>query len=115
MDLTRPFRGSTAVAAGAVTRGALYGPGYRRLYPDVHVAAAAPLDLLTWSRAAHELVAPCGVLAGHSAAELHGASCAPEGAPAELLLLDGYRRRPGPMLVVHLDTVGRHEITGVDG
>ncbi len=111
----RPFRGSSAVACGALTRGVLYGPGYRRLYPDIHVDAAAELDLETWSRAAHELVAPCGVLAGYSAAELHGASCAPPGTPAEVLLLDGYRRRAGDMLVVRLDAIDRDEITVVDG
>jgi hypothetical protein len=111
----RPFRGSSALAAGALTRGVLYGPGYRRLYPDIHVAATSDLDLEIWSRAAHELVAPHGVLAGYSAAELHGASCTPAGAPAEVILLDGYRRRAGPMLVVHLDAVARNEITDVDG
>jgi hypothetical protein len=111
----RPFRGSSALASGALTRGVLYGPGYRRLYPDIHIAASAELDLETWSRAAHELVAPCGVLAGYSAAELHGASCAPDGAPAEVILLDGYRRRAGPMLVVHLDAVAHGEITFVEG
>jgi hypothetical protein len=79
----RPFRGSTALASGALTRGVLYGPGFRRLYPDIHITASSQLDLETWSRAAYELVAPCGVLAGYSAAELHGASCAAEGAPAE--------------------------------
>jgi hypothetical protein len=115
MDLASPFRGSSAVAAGVLTRGALYGPGYRRLYPGIHLAAGGALDLLTWSRAAHELVAPCGVLAGYSAAELHGASCAPEGAPAEVLLLGGYRRRACPMLLVHRDVVGANEITRVDG
>jgi hypothetical protein len=111
----RPFRGSGALASGALTRGVLYGPGYRRLYPDVHIAASAELDLETWSRAAHELVAPHGVLAGYSAAELHGASCAPDGAPAEVLLVDGYRRRAVPMLVVHLDTVASSEITEWNG
>jgi hypothetical protein len=111
----RPFRGSTALASGALTRGVLYGPAFRRLYPDIHITASAQLDLETWSRAAHELVAPCGVLAGYSAAELHGASCAPEGAPAEVILLDGYRRRAGPMLVVHLDAVAPTDITVIDG
>jgi hypothetical protein len=52
MDLARPFRGSTAVAAGAVTRGALYGPGYRRLYPDIHIdgyaAGRARCSSSTW-------------------------------------------------------------------
>jgi hypothetical protein len=110
----RPFRGSTALASGALTRGVLYDPGYRRLYPDIHVSASAELDLETWSRAAHELVAPCGALAGYSAAELHGASCAPEGAPAEVIL-DEYRRRADPMLVVHLDAVAPDEITFIEG
>jgi hypothetical protein len=111
----RPFRGSSALASGALTRGVLYGPGYRPLYPDIHVAATSELDLEIWSRAAHELVAPHGVLAGYSAAELHGASCAPAGAPAEVILLDGYRRRAVPMLVVHLDALARSEITDVEG
>jgi hypothetical protein len=111
----RPFRGSSALASGALTRGVLYGPGYRRLYPDIHIAASAQLDLETWSRAAYELVAPCGVLAGYSAAELHGASCAPDGAPAEVLLLDGYRRRASPLLVVHLDALDCSEITDLNG
>ncbi|MHA6617501.1 hypothetical protein [Pseudonocardia sp. DLS-67] len=111
----RPFRGSSALAAGTLTRGVLYGPDYLRLYPDIHIAAGAQLSLETWSRAAHELVAPSGVVAGYSAAELHGASCAPEGAPAEVLLLDGYRRRAVRMLVVHLDNVENHEITEWDG
>jgi hypothetical protein len=111
----RPFRGSSALISGALTRGVLYGPGYRRLYPDIHIDANAQLDLAAWSRAAHELVAPCGVLAGYSAAELLGASCAPPGSPAEVLLLDGYRRRAGPMLVVRLDAVTRSELTVVDG
>lgn len=111
----RPFRGSSALASGALTRGVLYGPSYRRLYPDIHIAASVQLDLETWSRAAHELVAPYGVLAGYSAAELHGASCAPEGTPAEVILLDGYRRRAGPMLVVHLDAVAPTDITVIDG
>jgi hypothetical protein len=111
----RPFRGSAALAAGALTRGVLYGPRYRRLYPDVHIAADATLDLATWSHAAHELVAPDGVLAGYSAAELHKASCVRPGAPAEVLLLGGYRRRGGRMLAVHLDAIAADDITTVEG
>jgi hypothetical protein len=87
----------------------------RRLHPDIHIDAAAELDLQTWSRAAHELVAPCGVLAGHSAALLHGASCEPENAPAEVILLGGYRRRAAPMLAVHLDAISSDEIVVEDG
>lgn len=110
-----PFRGSDALACGALTRGVLYGPGYRRLYPDVHIDSAGEVDFAMWSRAAHELVAPRGVLAGYSAAELHGASCAPPDAPAEVILLDGHRRRAAPMLVVHLDALGLDQIVVLDG
>lgn len=35
VDLTGPFRGSDALAAGALTRGELRGPRFRRLFPDV--------------------------------------------------------------------------------
>ncbi|MFC4942790.1 endonuclease domain-containing protein [Pseudonocardia sp. GCM10023141] len=111
----RPFRGSAALAAGALSSAVLYGPRYRRLFPDVHIAAGVQPDLMTWSLAAHELVAPCGALAGYSAAEVHGASCAPQGAPAEIVLRFGYRRKSEPMLVVHRDTVDAAEITTVDG
>lgn len=109
----RPFRGSAALATGALTPGVLYGPAYRRLYPDIHISASATLDLIAWSRGAYKLVAPCGVLAGYSAAELLGASCAPDGAPAEIILRHGYRRRPEPMLRVHRDAISRDEIMAV--
>ena len=46
------FRGSAAVAAGLVTRDCLYGPRFRRLFPDVDAPAAAEPDLLLRSRAA---------------------------------------------------------------
>jgi hypothetical protein len=39
-DLSGPFRGSAAVAAGLLTRGLLRGSCYRRLFPDVYAPAA---------------------------------------------------------------------------
>jgi len=88
--LGAPFRGTEAVAAGLLTRARLYGPRYRRVYPDVYLPADRPLDLATRSRAAFLLVRDRGgVLAGYSAAALHGADCAPGDAPAEVLLASG--------------------------
>jgi very-short-patch-repair endonuclease len=113
--LLGPFRGSDALARGLITRGVLYGPRYRALYPDVHVHVQAPVDLALRSCAAHLLVAPDGALAGYSAAEMLGASSGAEDAPAEVVLLNGRRRRPFPGLVVHRDTVRTDELIEVGG
>jgi Protein of unknown function (DUF559) len=114
MDLSFPFRGSAALQRGLLTRAALYGPGFRRLYPDVYVSVSTSIDFTVQSLAAHELVAPCGILAGYSAAELLGAPCAPPRAPAEVILLDGYRRRPCDGLAVHRDAVATADIAVVE-
>jgi len=109
-----PFRGSAAVASGTLTRARLRGPGFRRLFEDVYVAAEVPVDLALRSRAAHLLVAGRGVLAGHSAAEVVGASCGPADAPAEVALPAGcLLRQPG--LRVHRGLLDPDEVTTVDG
>jgi Protein of unknown function (DUF559) len=109
-----PFRGSVAVAAGALTRARLRGPGFRRLFEDVYVSADVPVDLALRSRAAHLLVAGRGVLAGFSAAEIVGASCGPADAPAEVALPAGcLLRQPG--LRVHRGLLESDEVTSVAG
>jgi very-short-patch-repair endonuclease len=95
-----PFRGSDAVRAGLVTRGALAGPRYERLFPDVYVAAGTDPTYTVLSRAAFLAIARRGgVLAGYSAAALLGADCEPRGAPAEVLV-PGFMK-PHPRLLVH--------------
>jgi len=72
----------------------------RRTTPDPSI------DLATWSRAAALLIGDRGTLAGYSAAELLGASCAPRRVPAEVVVPDtGFRPRPG--LIVHRDALER--------
>lgn len=95
MDLRRPFRGTHAVAAGVLTPKMLRGPRFRRLFRDVYVAADVEVDLALRSCAAYLLVAGSGVLGGYSAAELLGASCGPEQAPAEIVSPTRMRSRPG--------------------
>jgi hypothetical protein len=112
--LDRPFRGSDALAAGLLTRGRLRGPGFRRLFDDVYVAADVPVDLALRSHAAHLLVAGRGVLAGYSAAEVLGASCGPEDAPAEVALPGGCALRQAG-LRVHRGLLQPDEMTVVDG
>ena len=109
-----PFRGSDALAAGQLTRGRLRGPAFRRLFEDVYVRADVPVDLALRSRAAHLLVAGRGVLAGYSAAELLGASCGPEDAPAEVALPAGCLVHQ-PDLLVHRGLLRSDEVTTVAG
>jgi len=96
------FRGSAAVAGGLVTRAELRSARYRALFRDIYVPAGRAPDLVMWSRAA-SLLLPRGVgaLAGYSAAELLGASCAPKGVPAEMVLTARGGIKPRPGLVVH--------------
>lgn len=112
--LDEPFRGSVAVGRGLLTRNQLFGPRYRRLYPDVYVSADRLPDLALRSRAAFILVADRGgALAGYSAAELLGASCAPRDAPAEVLVPRDLRPHPG--LRVSRGTVELSDVTCVGG
>lgn len=105
----RPFRGSTAIAAGLLTRGTLRGPRFRRLFPDVYVAAHVPVDLALRSVAALVHAGPGAVLAGYSAAEILGASCGAADTSAEVALPHGCaRRRAG--LVVHRGALARDEV-----
>lgn len=91
----RPFLGSLALARGLVTPGALRGPRFVRLFPDVYVAADVTVTYRVLSIAAFLLVEPRGgVLAGYSAAELVGSSCAPRGAPAEVLVEGHIKSHP---------------------
>jgi hypothetical protein len=106
--LGAPFRGTEALAAGLLTRARLYGPRYRRVYPDVYLPADRELDLATRSRAAYLLVRDRGgVLAGYAAAAVLGVDCAPDDAPAEVLLATNSRPHPG--LLIHRGTA-----TGAD-
>lgn len=114
IDLTHPFRGSTAATAGLLTRGQLRGPRFQRLFPDVYAPAHLEPNLALRSAAAAVLVEGRGVLAGYSAAELLGASCGPADAPAEVLLLRrGRQSYRCPGLRVHRDLVDPTEITEV--
>lgn len=113
MDLTQPFRGSHAIAARQLTPGALRGPRFRRLFPDIYVPADAQVDLELLSRAAYLLVAGRGALGGHSAAELLGADCAPLGVPAEIV--SPHRVRPRRDLIARQDDIPSDELQELGG
>ncbi|WP_232664520.1 endonuclease domain-containing protein [Pseudonocardia sp. TRM90224] len=110
------FRGSRAVAAGLVTRRALRGPRFVRLCTDTYVPrSTAPPDLALRSRAAFLLTDQRGVLCGLSAAELLGASCAPPGAPAEVVVTSGGPRTSTRGLIVHHSRLAADEMQRCSG
>ncbi|MEV6491120.1 DUF559 domain-containing protein [Actinoplanes sp. NPDC051633] len=76
-----PFRGRDAVARGLVTRDLLIGPSWRRLLPDVYVAADAVTDHRTWCAAVALTLPAAGAVDRYSAAFLHGLDLLPPDAP----------------------------------
>lgn len=110
---TRPFRGSSAVAAGILTSKVLRGPRFRRLFRDVYVLATVPVDATLLAEGAVVAVEGRGVLGGWSAAELLGASCGPLDAPAEIIVPT--RRRTQPGLTVRHEAVPFQETVEVYG
>lgn len=68
---TGPFTSRTARAAG-VSRHALTGPAWRRLFRNVWLAAHLPVDRATWLAAARLVLPVDAVLCGLSAADCYG-------------------------------------------
>jgi hypothetical protein len=109
-----PFRGTEAVARGLVTPDRLYGPRFRRVFPDIYLHADQQLDQAARSRAAYLLVAgQGGVLAGYSAALLLGADCVPAGAPPEVLVPRFQKRCAG--LRIRYATLAAEDMEERDG
>jgi hypothetical protein len=105
------FRGSEAIDAGRLTRGALRY-NFRRIFPDIYLPAAVQPSLRNrtigaslWSRGA-------GVIAGRAAAALHGAQWIDDRAHIEMI-----RRCPRPPrgIIVRNETIAADEITSIEG
>lgn len=89
-----PFIGSEAVASGGLTPYQLRSR-YRALHPDVYLSPNSPdagLTAITRAHAAWLWSRRRGVIAGQSAAALHGAKWVDPRQPAQLLY--AYRRPP---------------------
>ena len=98
--------------SGLITPGVLRGPRFRRLFPDIYVAADIEVTLELRARAAHLLVKGRGVVGGYAAAELLEASCGPADAPVDLIVPGrAYRSHPG--VTIHRGMLAPDEITTV--
>jgi hypothetical protein len=96
-----PFRGSEAIDDGRLTRQDLRGSAWRRLLPDIYVAADVPVNHRLWCRAASVWVGELGAVSGLSAAHMWGADVLPsDEIPAEVTVPSGIHRRSTPQVRV---------------
>lgn len=108
--MAEPFIGSEAVATGEVVKSALR-TRYTKLFPDVYVGAGAELTPVIRARAAWLWSRRRGIVAGLSAAAVHGAQWVDATAPLEVLHSN---RNPLPGLRIHCG-LEDDEFTMIDG
>lgn len=84
------------------------------MFAGIFVRSDIEVDYAMWCMAGALTVEGRGVLGGWSAAELLGASCAPQFAPVELIV-PGSSAPTRPGLVVRADRLAAHDITRVYG
>lgn len=109
--MAEPFIGSEAVAAGIATHSQLRRR-YTRLYRDVYIAAGAELTPLVRARGAWLWSRRRGVIAGFSAAALHGSKWVDTARPVDII---HDNRHPQPGLQVWGDRMERDEFDLMDG
>jgi hypothetical protein len=109
--MAEPFLGSEAVASGAVTRSQL-STRYARLFRDVYVNRDVQVTAALRAKAGWLWAKRQGVVAGVSAAALHGSKWVEDTTTVELI--HGNRHRL-PGLFVRGDRIEDDEITIIDG
>ena len=106
-----PFIGSEATASGAITPYSLRSR-FVALYPDVYIAPDGDLTAIDCAQAAWLWSGRQGIVAGQSAAALHGAKWVDGRKPAELLWSN---RRPPKGIHTWSDGVADDEVEVIDG
>ncbi|MGE2728513.1 hypothetical protein ACQI4F_03475 [Mycolicibacterium vaccae] len=109
--MTEPFLGSEAVRTGRLTRHRLR-TDFRAIYPDVYLRPGDPFTPVTRAKAAWLWTGREGVVAGRSAAALHGAKWIDRRWPAELIWRN---RRPPRGVRVWSDALADDEVQTVNG
>lgn len=106
-----PFLGSEALAAGVLTRHRLRTK-YSALYPDVYLPRGTEITALLRANAAWLWTRRRGVLAGRSAAALHGAKWVDARSPAQVLCST---RRPPIGVETWHGVVAEDELSVIEG
>ena len=97
-----PIIGSEALASGALTRGALRW-NYTAILPDVYIHRDAQIGWEAKATAAWLWTGRRGVLAGRTAAALHGVRPVRESAPIEIIAPPRRRRRGFDVRSEHIE------------
>lgn len=106
-----PFVGSEAVATGELHKSALR-TRYTRVFRDVYVSPGTELTPLVRARAGWLWSRQRGIVAGNSAAAVHGAKWVDPGAPFEMIHSN---RNPLAGLRVRTEEIEEDEIVRIDG
>jgi hypothetical protein len=114
--LTRaPFRGSTAISAGLLSKTMLRTRVWRRLLPDIYAHRDVPLDHQVWC-AAVGLILPRGTaIGGPSAAHLWGAELLRPEPPVSVVAPRDRWTSRHPRVVTHHTVIGEADTTVLDG
>ncbi len=107
----QPFLGSRAIRTGAVTPYSLR-TRFRRVFRDVYVSKHAELSAADIARAAWLFADGKAVMAGTSAAALHGTKWLDPRQPAEMIRAD---RHGPPGIVVHSWELTAEEVCDIRG
>ncbi|OZE03222.1 hypothetical protein CH249_15690 [Rhodococcus sp. 05-2255-3B1] len=107
-----PFRGSQAVRSGALSRYEL-SRNYVRVLRDTYVGSGTILDARTMAVAASICVGHGAVIAGVSAAAVHGAKWIDPGIPPSVLANGRSHQLPG--LRIHHDAFDIDDVTIIQG
>ncbi|GAB2935380.1 DUF559 domain-containing protein [Rhodococcus aerolatus] len=99
-DLTGPFRGSEAIASGALSRAQLRSPLVRRLFRGVYLPAATPVTHEIKARAATLVIPGSAVVTGLSAAAVRGVDLVRPDDPVEVAVPESCRF--GPVRGLHV-------------
>jgi Protein of unknown function (DUF559) len=109
--MAEPFVGSEAIASGRLTRSQLC-TGYTRLFRDVYVIRDVQVTAELRAKAGWLWTKRQGVVAGVSAAAMHGSRWVDDTTTVELIH-ENRHRLPG--LFTHGDRIEADEITMIDG
>jgi AbiEi antitoxin C-terminal domain len=109
--MEEPFIGSEAVAAGLLARHALRR-GFIAMHNDVYIARGTSMSPVLRAKACWLRSRRRGVLAGFSAAALHGARWIDPARPASIL---DTNRRPTRGVRAWLDSIEDDEVCVIDG